>query len=68
MKLYKSVDYFIKVNFHVVVNIEQGESKPLSRFQFGKLRLFVMKNLTDFCNMVKTGVDPRLPASSQGRT
>ena len=59
---------FIKVNFHVVVDMEQGESKPLSRFQLGKLKLFIMKNLTDFCKMVKTGVDPCLPASSQGRT
>ena len=58
----------IKVNFYVVVDMEQGESKPLSRFQLGKLRFFIMKNLTDFYKMVNTGVDRCLPASSQGRT
>lgn len=68
MKPYKSAHYFIKVSFHVVADMEQGESKPLSRFQFGKLRLFIIKSLTDFCKTVRTGVDPRLPASSQGRT
>ena len=27
----KSVGYFIKVNFRIVVDMKQGESKPFSR-------------------------------------
>ena len=44
------------VNFHVVVDMEQGESKPYFRFQLGTLRWFIMKNLTDFRKTVETGV------------
>lgn len=44
------------VNVHVVVDTEQGESKPYFRFQLGTLRLFIMKNLTDYRKTVETGV------------
>ena len=43
------------VNFHVVVDMEQGASKPYFRFQLGTLRWFIMKNLTDFRKTVETG-------------
>ena len=32
MKPFKSADYFIKVNFHIVEDTKQGESKPFSRY------------------------------------
>ena len=56
LKPYKSAASLTMVNFHVVVDMEQGESKPFFRFQLGKLRLFIMKNLTDFRKTVETGV------------
>ena len=57
-------DYFTKINFHVVVNMEQF-ALSICRFQLGKIfffyqKLFIMKNLTDFRKTVETGVDPRL--------
>ena len=37
-----------------------GSDRILTRFQLGKLfiikNIFIMKNLTDFCKMVETGV------------
>ena len=41
-----------------------GSDRILTRFQLGKFfiikNIFIMKNLTDFCKMVETGVDPHL--------
>ena len=66
MKPCKSADYFIKVNFSIVVDMKQGESKPFFIFQLGnflyyKIKL-IMKNRTDFRKSVhvETGVDPCL--------
>ena len=55
MKPCKSADYFIKVNFHVVVDKEQSESCQSVNFNWERFFLryyqksFIMKNLTDFC-------------------
>ena len=41
-----------------------GSDRILTRFQLGKFfiikNIFIMNNLTDFCKMVETGVDPHL--------
>ena len=57
MKPCKSVDYFIKANFHVVCCIG-------AKFQFGKFfiikNIFIMKNLIYFRKTVEACVDPGL--------
>ena len=67
MKPCKLADYFIKINFNIVVDMKQGESKPFSRLQLGSFfflivikNILVMKNLTNFHKTEETGVDPRL--------
>ena len=63
----KLADYFIKVNFHVVVEMEQGvfcQSRLWQDFNLESFLLLlkntiVMKNI-NFCKTVETGVDPRL--------
>ena len=52
----KSADYFIKVNFRIVVDMKEGE---IGNFYIIK-NIFIMKNLTDFRKSVETGVDPCL--------
>ena len=41
-----------------------GSDRILTRFQLGKFfiikNIFIMKNLTDFCKMMETGVEPHL--------
>ena len=70
MKPCKSPDYFVKVSFHIVVDMTQGESNIFQistwkAFLLLKIckNIFIMKNLTDFGNTVETGVDPCLPNS-----
>ena len=67
MKPCKLADYFIKINFYIVVDMKQGESKPSSRLQLGSFffiivikNILVMNNLTNFHKTKETGVDPRL--------
>ena len=59
---WKSADYFIKVSFQIVVDMRQGESNIFQtstwKAFFYYLKIFVMKNPTDFCLTVETGVDP----------
>ena len=43
------------VNFHVVVDMEQGESKPFSDFNL-KVEVVYQENLTDFRKTEETGV------------
>ena len=56
MKLCKSADCFIKVNFHVVVDMEQDFNLE----SFFVKNLFIMKNLTNLRKTAETGVNPRL--------
>ena len=67
MKPCKSPDYFIKVSFHILVDMKQDESNI---FQISTRKavlllknMFIMKDPTDFGKMVENGVDPCLPNS-----
>ena len=64
MKRYKSPEYFIKVNFQVLVDMEQVASPVNLKTSTGKIffvkNYLLMKNLTNFRKTVETGVDPRL--------
>ena len=64
MKPYKSPEYFIKVNFQVLVDMEQVASPVNLQTSTGKIffikNYLLMKNLTHFRKTVETGVDPRL--------
>ena len=66
MKPCKLVDYFIEVNFYIVADMKQGESKPFSRLQLERFflivikNILVMKNLTNFHKSEETGVNPLL--------
>ena len=66
MKPCKLVDYFIEVNFYIVADMKQGESKPFSRLQLERFFFFfcknilVTKNLTIFRKSEVTVVNPLL--------
>ena len=67
MKPCKSADYFIKVNFHVVVDTEQSESRLYSRFQLGKF--FLLKYIYyDLRKKLVTNVDARLQVNVISRS
>ena len=65
MKPCKSTDYSIKVSFHIVVYIRQGESNSFPDFDLKSIpitkNIFIMKNPIDFGKRVETDVDPCLP-------
>ena len=58
--LCRSLDYNIKVNFHIVVAIMKQGQSSVSLESFLLEKIFVMKNVSDFRKFVETGVDPRL--------
>ena len=71
MKPCKSADHFIKVSFHNVVDMRQGESNipdfNLESFFIIK-NIFVMKNPTDFGKTVEADLDPCLPNCPLGES
>ena len=66
--LCKSPDYFIKISFHIVVDM--NEARRVQHFPdfnlesiFITKNIFIMKNPTDLGKTVETSVDPCLPNS-----